>query len=190
MNKIIRHMTHISNLPNILQQGGLWCDIKAQQREVTKQEIGHTNIKIRRSKKPVLSPMLYSNHKNNVAGYQGGQDGILYFVTNTETIRQSGRAFFFTNGHAVVEITEQYTDLDDLDNLDWTMIRANYWKNTDEDGDRERRKQAEFLVHDFVPWSLIRGIAVRTQNVAEQVEALLEGQLHHPPVEVKSAWYY
>jgi hypothetical protein len=34
-----------------------------------------------------------------------------------------------------------------------------YWRNTDEDGDRKRRRAAEFLVYNFFPFSLVTGIA-------------------------------
>lgn len=208
MNPIIRHMTHIRNLSVILEQGGLWCDRQAVERGLTQQDIGHSHIKQRRARRPVKvgmggflcdyvpfyfahhTPMLYAVHAGGVQGYSGGQGEVIYLVTKTNVVQQSGLPFVFTDGHAAVEISRQFNDLSDLQKLDWEMIRANFWKNTDDDGDRERRKQAEFLVHDFLPWTLIRGIAVRTQPVANQVATLLQGQSHSPPIQLMPAWYY
>ena len=208
MNPFVRHMTHIRNLPRILEQGGLWSDSQASQRKVTQQGIGHRNIKRRRTSKIITvgqggylcdyvpfyfchhSPMLYAIHTGGVEGYNGGQKEVVYLITSVNTVRKAGLPFVFTDGHAAMAISRQYTDPADLTRLDWPVIDANFWKNTEDDGDRERRKQAEFLVHDFLPWPLIRGIAVQTQPMADQVLALLAGQTYIPPVQVKPAWYY
>ena len=40
------------------------------------------------------------------------------------------------------------------------MVYQRYWKDNLDDMDRQRRKQAEFLVHRFCDWSLINEIAV------------------------------
>ena len=134
--------------------------------------------------------MLYAIHTGGVEGYNGGQTEVVYLITSVNTVRRAGLPFVFTDGHAAMAISRQYTDPADLTRLDWPVIDANFWKNTEDDGDRERRKQAEFLVHDFLPWPLIRGIAVQTQPMADQVLALLAGQPYIPPVQVKPAWYY
>ena len=208
MNPIIRHMTHIRNLSGILEQGGLWCDRQAQVQGLIQQGIGHDHIKKRREKKSVKAgpggslcdyvplyfahhtPMLYAIHRGGVAGYEGGQDEVIYLVTRPNVVQQAERSFVFTDGHAAVEISRQFTDLAYLQEIDWELIRAIYWTNTDDDVDRVRRKQAEFLVHDFLPWPLIRGIAVRTETMADQVAALLYGQQHTPPIQVMPTWYY
>jgi len=58
--------------------------------------------------------------------------------------------------------------------------------------DRQRRKQAEFLVHRFCDWSLIHEIAVideRMKTRVEQVCARVPSR-HRPPVTVRGEWYY
>jgi len=78
----------------------------------------------------------------------------------------------------------------DLEKLDWGTILSNDWRDTPEDGDRKRRKQAEFLVHRFFPWHLITEIGVIDDKVAGRVTELLEGATHKPPVNVHKLWYY
>ena len=58
--------------------------------------------------------------------------------------------------------------------------------------DRQRRKQAEFLVHRFCDWSLIQAIGVINQDMKTAVEEILAGYPAglHKPVVVKSEWYY
>jgi len=58
--------------------------------------------------------------------------------------------------------------------------------------DRQRCKQAEFLVHRFCDWSLIQEIGVIYQDMKGRVEETLAGYPAgmHKPVVVKSEWYY
>lgn len=58
--------------------------------------------------------------------------------------------------------------------------------------DRQRRKQAEFLVWQSMGWSLIESIAVFNQRVKQDVEIVL-GQhpdRPQPRVETRPEWYY
>lgn len=204
----IFHITHIRNLPNILRDGGLWCDRVVSQRNLAHISIAHQHIKDRRAQKPVplppngmvadyvpfyfapRSPMLYAIHHNYVAGYQGGQASVLHLVASTDAVRQNGLAFVFTDGHAEMNISHFYQDLRDLDKIDWDVMRSVYWNDTNTDGDRKRRRQAEFLVHEFFPLSLFERIGVINQTVARQTASLLTESETKPVVEVQSAWYY
>lgn len=69
-------------------------------------------------------------------------------------------------------------------------MRAKYWRDTEEDGDRKRRRQAEFLVHQFLPWGLIEEIGVINSTIQTQVKEILQKFNFHTPVRVYSKWYY
>lgn len=69
-------------------------------------------------------------------------------------------------------------------------MKSKWWNDTVEDMDRKRRRQAEFLVHDFLPWKLVTKIGVIDKGVAEQVNEILQGAAHRPAVVVKGSWYY
>jgi hypothetical protein len=58
--------------------------------------------------------------------------------------------------------------------------------------DRQRRKQAEFLVHQFCPWTLIREIGVMNNAAKMDVEAVLRNfdANQNRPVKIRSGWYY
>ena len=69
---------------------------------------------------------------------------------------------------------------------------AHQWNDTPEDPDRQRRKQAEFLVHGFCPWELIDGVAVVSTAMERRVTEIFAGidaRLRRP-VEVRRDWYY
>lgn len=50
--------------------------------------------------------------------------------------------------------------------------------------------QAEFLVYKFFPWSLISGIAVYDEKIAEQVGKMLQNGEVTTKIRVKREWYY
>jgi ssDNA thymidine ADP-ribosyltransferase, DarT len=74
--------------------------------------------------------------------------------------------------------------------IDWKIMKATYWSDTPEDGDRRRRRQAEFLVHQFCPWKVITEIGVINNTVQSQVQQILQNFNQKLPIKVYSSWYY
>ena len=54
--------------------------------------------------------------------------------------------------------------------IDWELMESKYWHDTDEDNSRKRRRQAEFLIHKFCPWRLVREIGVMNNDVKIKVQ--------------------
>jgi hypothetical protein len=206
LQHFIYHITHKKNLPPIIRGDGLSCDSKmAGGKCVT---IGYQSLKDRRAEKLVnvskggtladyvpfyfapRSPMLYRISRGSVDSYKGGQAPIIYLVSTVEDVNGKGIPFFFTDGHAVMELSEQYEAVSDLNKVDWRVLEGKYWYDTDQDGDRSRRRQAEFLVHDFFPWSLVQQVVVINSEMKKCVENMIDKATHKPKVVVNSAWYY
>ncbi len=205
---LIYHITHLRNLPLILKHDGLFANSLRVERSIEHVNIAHASIQERRATTKVprppggvlydyvpfyfapRSPMLYAIHRGNVEGYNEGEPPILHLVANVEAVAASSQPFVFTDGHAIMAFTNFYADLRELDKVDWEIMRARYWRDTLEDNDRVRRRNAEFLVHQFVPWQLIQEIGVMYKAVGDTVEQLLEGQTHQPTVKVHKEWYY
>lgn len=204
----IYHITSIRNLSNILKVGGLWCDSIVAQRGQAIISIAHQQIKKRRASREVpfspggvvadyvpfyfatRSPMLCAIYHNNVAGYNEGQRPILHLVSSVEAVIYAGLPFVFTDGHAPMELSTFFSNVNDLNQIDWNIMKAKYWNDTIEDGDRTRRRQAEFLVHEFFPFHLFDTIGVFNDNIANQVSVLLDPLVKKPIVMIKREWYY
>ncbi len=208
----IYHMTHIRNLESIIDAGGLMAKNMLDQKQIGYADIAHQGIQDRRATvrvpygaKGVLhdyipfyfapcSPMLYAIKMGNVAGYQEGQNSIIYFVCEAESVSSTEIEFAFTDGHAIMGYSSFYNDLNFLSNqIDWDVMNTNYWADTDEDGDRKRRRQAEFLIHEFFPWHLIREIGVinsQMKGEREKLKNYYKMLTTTPPVKVYSNWYY
>ena len=77
-------------------------------------------------------------------GFQGverrHQEDLIFIVCKIDEVSQSGVDFFFTDRNAKITIAENYTDIADLDKLDWNSIYATDWKNTEENYQRRISK--------------------------------------------------
>jgi hypothetical protein len=197
----------VDNLESIARSGELRCDSICGQSGCTRVSIAYAGLKGRRSSTHVSvatggvlsdyvpfyfaprSPMLYASYCDMVPGYADGQDPIVHLVSCVEALAVEGR-FVITDGHAVMPVSSQFDTLAGLDEIDWSIMRAKYWRDTDDDGDRKRRRQAEFLVHGCVPFSAVRQIGAMTQDAADRVAAALRGSPNTPDIVVRRDWYY
>lgn len=118
------------------------------------------------------SPMLL----NIKTGYRGvkqrSQSEIVYLCTHIETIIRVCPGWCFTDGHAKNRLTNYYNQVVDLEQIDWSVVEDKYWKNTEDDLDKMRRKQAEFLVKGHVPTSCFSGVIVHDDTAASQVKII------------------
>lgn len=138
------------------------------------------------------SPMLLRLATKYKVRYTGTQDEIIYLYSTVQEMVTQKRKFVFSDGHGLARFTDWFDDLTMLGELDWDVIYADWWNDTAERPDRERRKQAEFLVHQSCGWGRILEIGVMTPGMKVRVEAVLK--LHPnakaPPVSVRDSWYY
>ncbi len=198
---LICHITHVQNLPSILAEDGLWSDSQCIARGIGNTNIGHLHIKQRRLQRRIELPprgmlgdyvpfnfcsrsvMLYVVSRGH-QDYAGGQEEIIHLVSRVSTIVASGRPWLFTNIHAELGYAQYYASLDDLREVPWHVMGLRHWSK------KKKERQAEFLVHQHVPWSSILGVGVKTPQVRDHVLAALQAAGHETPVEVFRQWYY
>ncbi|MGL5835532.1 MAG: type II toxin-antitoxin system toxin DNA ADP-ribosyl transferase DarT [Waterburya sp.] len=205
MSTLIYHITHLDNLSSILNSGGLIACNQLKQQQTNYTDIAHQTIQDRRAVTIVpcsvggllhdyvpfyfapRSPMLCAIY------YQKGkiyQNEVIHLVSEAETIKVFNLDFAFTDGHAIMAFSGFYNNLNDLSQIDWQIMREKYWNDTNEDNDRKRRRQAEFLVHQCCPWTLIKEIGVINNDIKIKVEKILQNQKYQPSVKIYPQWYY
>lgn len=118
------------------------------------------------------------------------QEDIIYFMTNTQTIQHHSLHYVFTNAHAILRLTNFYTDLKCLGKIDWAVMQTPMWRDTDEDPNRKARRQAEFLVYNEVPLSACIGFAVYNFQTKQKVEDILRNSDLTLPVAIRSQFYF
>jgi len=138
------------------------------------------------------SPMLYQLHTGRVDGYNEGQSPIVYLVSTVQAVQAANASFVFSDGHGIAAYTSWFDNLNDLHNVDWDTVYCDWWRDTVDDMDRQRRKQAEFLVHQCCGWELIQEIGVLDNAAKARVEGILDqcDPRMRRPVVVHRNWYY
>lgn len=211
ISRPVYHITHVDNLPHIIAAGRLYSDRLMTRMTQTRAAvvIGYDNIKQRRLNENGVgchpgtmvgdyvpfyfcprSVMLFVIWKRATGlTYRGGQEEIVHLVSDVALAVQAsaGRPWAFSDGNAGTRYTQYCADLDQLDDfVDWNAVAEKYWS----DPAVKERKQAEFLVHDFFPWSAFRRIGVQNSVVCEKVKRILVGTDHKPEVKIQAGWYY
>lgn len=196
-------MTHIENIPHILQHGIThsasananpnFVPIGDGSLIATRNDFLLNNGRRLGDYIPfyfgVRTPMLYvvQNGFNMVAPTLA--ENIVYCITSVQKIIEQQLDFVFTDGHAVDGFTMQYTvaDIQNIDNLlDWNAIRAKYWRD-DSDLDLKRRKEAEFLVSGDIASEVVLGYLTYNENAKNRV---IELGANAGNVHIKKDFYF
>ena len=123
-------------------------------------------------------------------GYNQGQEPVVYLVSRIDKVLDSCNDWCFADRHPVVKLARVYNDLNDLNKVDWGVMNARMWKDTEEIPDKQERRQAEFLVKNKLPWKAIVGIAVFNREIKNKVQELLANCEHKPGVTIVREWYF
>ncbi len=136
--------------------------------------------------------MLFVIYKANSPdlAYKGGQNPIVHMEFDmrrvVEWAEARNRKWAFSLSNAGARYTEFRSDLADLDQLDWPAINASDFRSRD----IAERKQAEFLIHERVPFNLVERIGVRSRDIEAQVEDVLNTLTDRPSIETLPRWYF
>lgn len=129
------------------------------------------------------SMMLYVVNQGH-DDYGGGQTEIVHLVSRVSTAIRQGRPWAFTDRHAELAHALHFDDLADLGEVPWHVMDVKYWSQVKEE------RQAEFLVHDFFPWTAVEAVGVWGQATATKVHQAMRAASHRPAVSVEREWYY
>ncbi len=183
--KYLFRMTHIENIPHILEYG--ITHVSSPNSNPDFVPIGDSTLISTRNDFVLnngrrlgeyipfyfgtRTPMLYvvQNGYNMVTTTPA--QNIVYCITSVQMIIDLKLDFVFTDGHAVDCFSTQYLpdDVSELEDIiDWTAVKAKYWKD-DNDLDLKRRKEAEFLVLGDIPLNGIVAYIVYNQNAKDSL---------------------
>lgn len=213
----IFHITHVSNLPAIIANGGLLSDAAMIARGGPAASIGMGTIKQRRLSLPVschpglnvgdcvpfyfcprsimLNVIWWAN--NPQLTYRGGQGPIVHLEAELASVvvwaNQQQRPWAFSLSNAGSSYAQFRNSLNDLHHVDWDAVASNDFRAgsyTPSGNQVKEGKQAEFLLYNDFPWSLVQRIGVASQAIAIQAQAAVANAAHTPPVSVEPSWYF
>ncbi|EWM14880.1 DUF4433 domain-containing protein [Kutzneria sp. 744] len=203
------HFTHVDNVPSLIESGALLADCLLRRTAHAFAEIGNPEIKARRRavRVPVppggvvgdyvpfyfapQSPMLFQ-----VAGQQAAlgakvQDHLIYLVSKVALLRNHA-PLVVTDRNAARVTAEFRADPDDLaESIDWPLMRAQLWRDTEAELDRKERRMAELLVHELVPLEAMVGLVTRSEETASTLRRYVSGSsLGELPLRSYPQWYF
>lgn len=199
LNKVILYrITHIENIPHILQYGITHKD--SINKNPDYKNIGDLSLIDTRSKKKVnidngelnpsngivtitlgdfipfyfgaKMPMLYvAQHGGNFVEKATSPADIIYMGCAVSKIISSKLNFYFSDGHATDMFTTFYDKLqiNELVNIvDWEAVKCSYWGGT-ENLNIKRKKQAEFLVSGDLPPDFITAFGCYNEKAKDRL---------------------
>lgn len=196
-------MTHIENIPHILQYGITHSSSSNANPDF--KPIGDSSLISTRNDFvlnngrylgeyipfyfAVRTPMLYViQHGFNMVAPTKAED-IVYCISSVQKIINLELEFVFTDGHAVDGFSSQYTieNIGDIDNIiDWEAVNAKYW-NDENDLDRKRRKESEFLVLGDIASDAILAYIVSNENAKNK---MIDFGINSDKISVEPSYYF
>lgn len=201
--KYLYRMTHIENIPHVLQYG--ITHRNSQSANLNFVPIGDNSL-INRRNSHILnngtvlgdyipfyfgtrSPMLYVIQRGFNGVIKTNPENIIYCVTSIAKIIDSEIDFMFTDGHAIDSFSTEYSkaQIENIDNiLDYSAINATVWID-ENDLDKKRRKEAEFLLSQDLPTNYILGYICYNERAKSE---LLEYGIDESKIVVKPNCYF
>ncbi|MGX9979631.1 type II toxin-antitoxin system toxin DNA ADP-ribosyl transferase DarT [Methylobacterium fujisawaense] len=136
------------------------------------------------------SPMAY-NIKTGWGGIvRRNNEDILIFVSTVHHAIDCGLKTIFTDRHAYLAAARFFRDADSLNQIDWDLLRSKNFKKDAQNPERVERYQAEALIHDRVPLTGLRGIAVFNEQVREAVQKDVDKSGTPLLVRTMPSWYF
>jgi ssDNA thymidine ADP-ribosyltransferase, DarT len=135
-----------------------------------------------------FSPMLL-NIKTGRGVPKRSMDEIVILATSLPRLQELEVPFIFTDRHAYLAAAQASSDLDDLDWIDWEMLRARDFKRDPENPLKFERYQAEALIHRHLPMDALLGVFCYNQDVGDRITRRVEKRGIDLKVVVRPGWY-
>ena len=196
-------MTHIENIPHILQYG--ITHATSPNANPAYVPIGDSSIISTRNQFVLnngrqlgeyipfyfgkRTPMLYVIQNGYNMLEPTPAENIVYCCTSVQKILDLILGFVFTDGHAIDRFSTQYQpeDINNLDKIiDWNAVNAKYWRN-ENDLDLKRKKEAEFLVLGDINYSAVLGFITYNEEAQKK---LIECGVPEEQSVVKRNYYF
>lgn len=137
-----------------------------------------------------FSPMMKNIHSGWGGIRQRPNDEIVILVSSLHRMQELALPFVFTDGHAYYAWSHFYTDLVDLDKIDWPLLQARDFRRDPDDPAKFERYQAEALIHERCPIDALEGMVCYTESTKTQLDGWLRQRNLTMPVFARTGWYF
>ena len=134
------------------------------------------------------SPMLLNVQTGYGVPQVEGTD-IVILMSSVHVLQEQGIAYVFTDCHAFMQAAQWSSELQDLDRIDWPLLRSSDFAWDPDDPGKKDRYQAEVLVHRHLPLAAIRGIGCGDASAKQRLEEMMGQAGVRVPVSAEPTWY-
>nr|EPB95603.1 hypothetical protein L321_12194 [Pseudomonas plecoglossicida NB2011] len=121
---------------------------------------------------------------------QRRNEEIVILVSSLYHAQSLGLRFVFTDAHAYPHWTGYYSDLAQLDKIDWEILQRRDFKRDPDDPRKMERYQAEALIHGHVPVAGLLGIVCYNEALKSRVVKEVQQRQLSLPVHARPGWYF
>lgn len=182
---LVWRIVHRDNLPWLLEHG--LHAVSCGKRSSTYVGIGNPELISKRAQRHVpidphgtladYVPFYFTPFsvmmKNIHSGWgvpQRRNEEIVTLVTSLYHLQSLGLRFVFTDAHAYPHWAGYYSDLTQLDRIDWEILQRRDFKRDTEDPRKMERYQAEALIHKHVPVAGLLGVVCYNETLKRGVD--------------------
>jgi len=203
---LIWRIVHRANLPWILENG-----LHAAS-SITKSEnyvaIGNKDLIVRRTTRAVpkaqkgtlddyipfyftpFSPMMYNIHTGRGEVAQVQNQDICILVSSLHKVSKLEIPFVFTDRHAYTPLAQFYNNVDELEEVDWALLRTRDFTRNQDDPEQIERYQAEALIFSHLPIEALLGVVCYNAKVKSQIIQQAEQLNVNIDVKTLPKWYF
>ena len=203
---LIWRIVHLDNIAWVLEHG-LHCG-NSSTVSPNWTHIGNTELIDKRANHPVpvgqggylndyvpfyftpFSPMLLNITTGRGGVQQRPKDEIVILVSSLHRLQELNLPFVFTDGHAYYQWSNFYTNLADLNKIDWQILQKKDFSRDVDDPAKFERYQAEALVHQHCPIEGLLGMICYNEKIKSLLEQQLQQANIEMPVYVRSGVYF
>jgi hypothetical protein len=136
-----------------------------------------------------FSMMLYNIHTGYGETKQIANKDLLFFVTSLHALREKQIPFIYTDRHALMIHANFYSDIKDLDKIDWKLLESRDFSRNVNDPDKNDRYQAEALVHKRVPLAALEALVCYNEETEEKITEM-DLDLSEIRLLIRKEWYF
>jgi ssDNA thymidine ADP-ribosyltransferase DarT-like protein len=115
---------------------------------------------------------------------------IVILFTSLHKVGEVAVDFVFSDRHAYVQAAQFSNDLQDLERIDWPLLKRQDFKSDPSDPGKRERYMAEALIHSFLPISGLLEIACHGKKQQEKLQEEASRLGVKAPIVVKPDWYF
>jgi len=115
---------------------------------------------------------------------------ILILVSSLNDVLRFNIPFLFTDRHAYTAMARYFTDLNQLDQVDWPLLASRNFQHDPDDPGKKERYQAEALIWHHLPLEALLGICSYTNEVQQRVQLEIDRHGLNLRSIMERSWYF